>query len=149
MDEGIALLVPQLQCPTVGVVVDALHQTDFRAVAAGCLHLGDRGAVGQTDYGLNPVALGGQGHALGVVAGGTGDDAPRLLLLCQLGHFIVGSANFKGAGNLQIFSFQIQLPAGAQLGGVEDIRLTDDIAQRIIGLVDRVQGQLFGGVFHR
>ena len=149
VDEGIALLVPQFQRPAVGVVVDALHQTDFRAVAAGGLHLGDGGPVGQADDGLDAVALGGQCHTLGVVSGGTGDDAPRLLLLRQLGHFIVGSADFKGAGDLQIFGFQIQLPAGAQLGGVEDIRLTDDAAQCVIGLVDRVQGQLFGGIFHR
>ena len=50
---------------------------------------------------------------------------------------------------MQIFGFQIQLPAGAQLGSVENIRLADDAAQRVIGLVDRVQGQLFGGIFHR
>ena len=108
MNEGISHFLLQLQCLLIGVVIAALHQADLSAEALGGLHLGDGGVVRQADDGLDTVFGSRQRHTLGVIAGRAGDYALRFFLLRQHGDFISGTAHLEGAGDLQIFRFQIQ-----------------------------------------
>ena len=101
VDEGVALLLFQLQGLVVGVVIHAGDEADLRAVALGGLHLGDGGGVRQADQGGNAALAGSQRHALGVVAGGAGDDALSLFLIGEHGDFVAGAAKLKGTGLLQ------------------------------------------------
>ena len=97
------MLVPQFQSLIVGVVINAGHQADLGAIALGCLHLGDGRRVRQADQRRNTALGGGQSHALGMVAGGTGDHAVLFFLFTQHGDLIAGAAKLKRTGILQIF----------------------------------------------
>ena len=105
MDKGIALFLLQFQRLVIGVVVDAFHQADLCAIALGRLHLGDGCAVRQTDQGRNAAFGGRQRHALRMVAGGAGNDASGLFLFGKHCNLVAGTADFEGAGFLQVFRF--------------------------------------------
>ena len=69
------------------------REHDARAVALRGLHLGDGRGAGHDDGGGDAVLRGGVGHALGVVAGGRGDDGRGLAALDH-GADLVGRAAY-------------------------------------------------------
>ena len=113
VDKGVAVLLLQFQSLVVGVVVDTGYQADLGTVALGGLHLGDGGGIGQADQGRDAALAGGQRHALGVVAGGAGDDALGLFLIGKHSDFIAGAPKLERAGFLQALGLQVE---GAVLG---------------------------------
>ena len=113
VDKGVAVLLLQLQSLVVGVVVDTGYQADLGTVALGGLYLGNGGGIGQADQGGNAALAGGQRHALGVVAGGAGDDTLGLFLIGKHSDFIAGAPKLERAGLLQALGLQVE---GAVLG---------------------------------
>ena len=105
MDEGVTVLLLQLQRPVIGIVVAALHQTDLGAVALGGLDLGDGRRIRQADQGGNAAFGGRQRHTLCMVSGGAGDHALGFLFLAELRDLVAGAPELKGTGVLQIFGF--------------------------------------------
>ena len=140
MDEGVTHFVPELQRLVVGVVVNAFDQADLCAVALGGLHLGDGGGVGQADQGGDAALAGGQRHALGVVAGGTGDDALGPLLNGELGDHVACAPELEGAGVLKIFGLQIQVTVGGDARRLGQGGGADDILQNHGSVEDLVDG---------
>ena len=141
MHEGVALLVTDLQRFLVGIVIAAVHQTDLGAVSLGGLHLGDRSAVGQADQRGNTALGGGQCHALGVVAGRTGDDAPGLFLVGQVGDLITRTAQLERTGVLQVLRLEEQFTLGGNTVGAHQLGLADDGLQSDGRLKDFIKGQ--------
>ena len=105
MDIGKALLLGQLSGQGGGLVKDLPVEDDLGPVVLGVVNLHQGSGGGHHDGGGHTGGLGGIGQALGVVACGGGDEAPLLLLLGEGADFIVGAANFVGAGHLHIFRF--------------------------------------------
>ena len=138
VDEGLAGLLLDFDRFRVGVVVDPLDQHDVRPVALGRLNLLDRRAGGDADGRLDVVFPGGEGDALGVVAGRAGDDAGRFLGVRELGNLIVGAADLEGAGHLQILRLEIQVAAGHQLGSLHQLGPVEDLFQDKRSLIDFV-----------
>ena len=143
VDEGIPLLIPELQRPIVGIVVHPVDELHLRAVFFGGLHLGDGCAIGQTDDGFDPVLGGGEGYALGMVARRAGDNAMGFLLVGQLGNLIVGSAHLEGAGHLQIFRLQVHLAAGINVGRVYQVGHADDVFEHIRRMIHLIHCLLY------
>ena len=106
VDEGVAFAVSQFECFIVRVVVDPGNEADVRAVFLGGFHFGDGSVVRQADEALRAGLRRGQCHALGMVAGGAGDDAPGLLFVGKLGDLVCGTADLEGTGDLQVFGFE-------------------------------------------
>ena len=140
MDERQPLLIPQAHRLSVGVVVHAGHQHHVGAVAAGGLDLGDRRALGDADGGLDAHVPGSVGHALGVVPGGAGDDAPRLLLVGEGGDLVVRAPELERAGFLQAVGLQIEVAAGHQPLGGDHRRAVDDGLEHPLGIVQHGHG---------
>ena len=70
VNEGVALLIAELESLRVGVVVNALYQADLCAVGLGSLYLRDRRAVGQADERLDTGSGSRESNALRVVSCG-------------------------------------------------------------------------------
>ena len=100
MDQGRAGLLLGLDGCGVGVVIGALGQNDLRAQPLGCLHLADGGAVRHINHAAHALPRGGQGHALGMVAGAAGNNTGFFLLLRQLADLIVSASQLEAAGDL-------------------------------------------------
>ena len=141
MDEGIALLLLELARLLVGIVIDARHEADLRAVALGGLDLRDRGAVRQADQRLDAVLGRGERHALGMVTGRARDNALGLLLVAQLRDLVIRAAHLERAGDLEILGLEVNVRVLADLRGMDDVRLPDDALQHIAGMIDLVQRQ--------
>ena len=107
MGEGVALLLGQPGCFCRRIVIVAGHQHHFAAVAAGGFDLEDRRAFRHADDGVDAESCRGQRHTLGVVAGGTGDDALRRFLRRQIADLVEGAPDLEGAGLLQVFGFDV------------------------------------------
>ncbi len=127
VDEGIAVLVAELKGFVIGIVIDAVYHNNLGAVALGGFNFRDGGAVGEADIAFNAVTGGGEGNALGVVAGRAGDDTARLFIICKIADFEIGAADFKRAGNLQVFGFEVDVGAVAYVGGIDHIGFADNI----------------------
>ena len=69
MNEGVAVLVAQLQCFLVGIVVDARHEAHLGTQPLCCLHLADGCALGQADERFYAHGRSAERHALRVVSG--------------------------------------------------------------------------------
>ena len=139
MNEGVALLVAQIERSLIGVVVNAVDKADVRAELAGGLHLGDGGAVRQADQRLDAALGGSEGNALRVVAGGAGDDAPCLFLVGEGSDLIVSASDLEGACHLKTFRLQVYVRLGIQLGSVNQIRAAQDALEHIGGVIEFVQ----------
>ena len=102
-------------------------EDDLGPVVLGIVHLHQGGGGGHDDGGGHAGGLGSVGHALGVVAGGGGDQAPFPLFLGQGADLIVSAPDLVGAGDLHIFGLEID-PVAAALGqgrGVDETGLPD------------------------
>ena len=106
-----------------------------------CIRDSQGSGGGHDDGGLHPGGLGGIGHALGVVAGGGGDESPRFLLLAQQAGFIVRAADFVRAGDLQVFGLQIDFVAAqvGKIGTVNKFGIGDHAPQHAAGLLELVE----------
>ncbi len=127
VDEGIAVLVTELKGFVIGIVVDAVYHNNLGAVALGGFNFRDGGAVGKADIAFDAVAGRGEGNALGMVAGRTGDDTARFFFFGKVADFEIRAANFKRAGNLQVFGFKVNVGAVAYVGGIDHIGFADNI----------------------
>ena len=79
----------------LGLVEVVALEEHRRAVAPGCLHLGEGSARGHDDGAGYAKVAGRQGDALGVVAGAGGDDARGLLFGSQGGDLVGGAADLE------------------------------------------------------
>ena len=147
MDEGIALLVPQADGLGIGVVVHAGYQHHLRAVAAGGLDLGQGRALGDADDGMDAHVAGGKRHALGMVSGGAGDNAPRFLLVRQRGDLVVCAPQLERAGLLQAVSLQKETAVLGDTGAGDHGRFVDDAGQYPLGVVQHGHSQHSGSSF--
>ena len=132
MDEGELLLLAQPHGLRVGVVVYAGHQHHVGTVAAGGLDLAQGRPLGDADGGGDAHVAGGEGHALRVVSGGAGDDAPLFLLVGEGGDLVVSPPQLKGARLLQAVRLQIKVAVGHDVprghnGGVVYHRIQDPL----------------------
>ena len=94
----------------IGAGHDEFHHVsavDFDAVAFLF-----RGGGGHVDAAGNAHAAAGEGHPLGVVAGGGGDDTGGALGVGKLRYSVDGAPDFIGADVLEVFAFQIDFGAG-------------------------------------
>ena len=105
VDKGHTGFLLQLHRAVVGVIVGALDQLDPGTQPLGAFYLHNRGGIRHTHHAGYAHAGGCQRHALRVVACRTGNYALGAFLLGQLADFIVGAAQLKAAGHLQIFGF--------------------------------------------
>ena len=127
VDIGQPLLLRQLGGQLGGLVKDLTVEDDLGPVVLGIVHLHQGGGGGHDDGGGHAGGLGSVGHALGVVAGGGGDQAPLPLFLGQGADLIVSAPDLVGAGDLHIFGLEID-PVAAALGqgrGVDETGLPD------------------------
>ena len=132
MDEGELLLLAQPRGLRVGVVVHPGHQHHIGTVAAGGLDLAQGRPLRNADGGGNAHAAGGKGHALCVVSGGAGDDAPLFLLVGEGGDLVVSPPQLEGARLLQAVRLQIKVAVGHDVprghnGGVVYHRIQDPL----------------------
>ena len=139
MNEGHAGLLLQLHGAVMRVVVGALDQLDLGTETLCALYLHNRGTVRHTDNAFDAHAGRGQCHALRMVARRAGNDALRALLRGQLADFVVCAADLEAACNLQIFGFQVQIGAGAQACGGDQVGLAGDLLQDELSMVDFIQ----------
>ena len=139
VDEGHAGLLLQLHGAVMGIIIGALDQLYVCAQPFGALHLHNRRAVRHTDNALDAHAGGGQRHALRVVARRAGNHALGTLLGRELADFIVGTAHLEAAGDLQILGFQVEVGAGAQARGCNQVGLAGNLLQDEFGVVDFIQ----------
>ena len=139
VDEGHTGLGLQLDGVVVGVVVGAGHQAYFRAQALGVFHLHDGRAVGHTDNAADAHPGSRQGHALGVVAGRTGDDPLGPLCLGQLADLVVGAPDFEAAGHLQVFGLEVQPASLGQLRRFDQVGAAGDVLEDKGGVIDFIQ----------
>ena len=137
--EGVALLGGETVRLRRGVVVSTGDQDDLSAVVLGGLHLADGGPGGHADDGADAEPGGGEGHALGVVAGAAGDDAPGPLLLRQGAELVVGAPELEGTGELQVL--RLHVDAAAQGLGAGQGRHPGHAPQPLLGLPDHFHGQ--------
>ena len=140
MDEGEALLVPQAHGLSVGIVVHAGDEDHVRAIAAGGLDLGKGRALRDAYRGLDAHIAGGEGHALGVVAGGAGDDAALLLLVGKGGDLVVRAPELERAGLLQAVGLQVKVTAGDDAFRLDHRRPIDDGLQHPLCIVQHCHG---------
>ena len=139
MNEGHAGLLLQLHGAVMRVVVGALDQLDLGTEALCALYLHNRGTVRHTDNAFDAHAGRGQRHALRMVARRAGNDALCTLLRGQLADFVVRAADLEAACNLQIFGFQVQIGAGAQACGGDQVGLAGNLLQDELSMVDFIQ----------
>ena len=99
----------------MGFVEDFAVQDDARAVAARGRDLGQRRLDGHDDRGLDAGDRRGHGHALGVVAGRSGDDASRAGLGGEGQDAVQRAAQLVRARALQVLVLEPD-PTAAQLG---------------------------------
>ena len=140
-DIGQALFFGQFHGVVCGVVEYGTLQDDPGPVLLGAVHFHQRCGGGHDDGGFHAGHLGGVGHALGVVAGGGGDQALGLLFFRQLAGFIVSAADLVGAGDLQVFGLEIDLVA-AQVGkilAVDKLGVRNHAAQNAAGFLELIQ----------
>ena len=109
MGKGIALFPGKALRFPGGVVIDSRDQDDLGAVAPCRLHLQDGCALRHTDDRLDPETGGGQGDALGVVAGAAGDDAAGGLFGGEVADLVVGAADLEGSGLLKVLRLNEQI----------------------------------------
>ena len=139
MGEGVAVELGQAVGLPGSVVIHAGDQDHFRAVALGGLHLADGGAGGHADDGLDAQLGGGQGDALGVVAGGAGDDTALGLIGGQRTDLVVSAADLEGTGQLQVLSLDVQIVR--DLGCGIQRRPAGDTPEGGLGVLDHFQCQ--------
>ena len=116
-------------------------------VVLGVVHLHQGGGGGHDDGGGHPGGLGGVGYALGVVAGGGGDQTPGLLLLGEGTDLEVGAPDLIGSGDLHVFRLQIDVVAAAfgEVGRVDQRRGPQDALEDASGVFELFKGQHHGG----
>lgn len=98
-----------------GVVVAIAAEVDFDplvAVVEDGLLFDAWGGARHVDAGVDVELFGGEGDALGVVAGGGGDDAVVGLFWGEGGHDVAGAAPFVGFYGGEVFTFDPNLWAG-------------------------------------
>ena len=140
VDEGSASLLLGFHRSGVGVVIGAGHQHHLGAQALGGLHLADGGRIGHVDHALRPLAGGGQGDALGVVAGAAGDDSGLLLLVAQLADLIIGAPELEAAGHLEVLCFEIELRVAQKIGRVNEVGAARHLLEYEGCVIDLIQG---------
>ncbi|MCY1302282.1 hypothetical protein D9M70_519320 [compost metagenome] len=114
-EDGIAL-GRQLRADRRPVLGIAVIEHDIGAIAAGRRHLHFGRILRHHDRRGNTLQPCGIGDRLRMVAGGEGDDAPLLAAFLQGGDRIVGTAEFEGAGALEIFRLEEKPRAGGGIG---------------------------------
>ena len=138
MYKSITFFIAQLNGTLVSIVIDTGHQTDVRTIAAGCLHLADGSAFGQTDEALDAIVLCSQCHTLGMVSGRTCNHTAGFLLIGELRNLVTSASHLETTGYLQVLRFQINVGFGIQTGSLNQICPTNHLAQNISGLVKTV-----------
>ena len=141
MDEGIALLVPQADGLGIGVVIHTGDQHHLRAIAAGGLNLGQGRTLRNTDHRVDAHVAGGKRHALRMVSGGAGNNAPRLFLVRQRGDLVIRAAQLERAGLLQAVGLQEQAALVGDAGAGDHRGLVDDAGQYALGVVQHCHSQ--------
>ena len=102
VDEGQAFALADIIGFGLGFVEVQAAQHDLCAMAAGLLDLAEGRGAGHHDRGGDAEATGMIGHALGMVAGGSGDDACLALGFRQVGETVQGAALLEGGGELEV-----------------------------------------------
>lgn len=90
----------------------------------------DGGGTGwHYDGGRDAEVFGGEGDALGVVAGGTGDDAFPAEGGGDVCHFVVGAPDFEGEDGLEVFALEEDFvgETGGEVVGVCDGGFGEDV----------------------
>ena len=90
----------------VGVVVGIAVQDHLGAARLDRMHLHLRGRHRHHDDRPGAEPLGGQGHALRMVAGGSADHAAGELGRRERRHFVIGAAQLEGEDALHVLAFQ-------------------------------------------
>ena len=139
MHEGIAVLIPQLQRLLVSVIIDTRNQADLCTQTLGCLYLGDRGTLGQTDEALHSHGGSAESHTLCVVACRTGNHTFLLLFLRELGNLIVCTSNLERPRLLEAFRFQINITIWVDSWCMNQLSFSNHVAQHEAGLVEIVK----------
>lgn len=131
VNEGVALLIAELESLRVGVVVNALYQADLCAVGLGSLYLRDRRAVGQADERLDTGSGSRESNALRVVSCGAGDNALCLLLVAELGDLEIRAAHLERTSYLEVLGLEIDLGLLVDLGSLDEVGLPDDFLENV------------------
>ena len=84
MNEGVAMLVLQLQCLLVGIIIDTRYQTDLCTETLGGFHLTNRSTLWQTDKTLHSHGGGTESYTLSMIASRTGYHTLRLFFIGEL-----------------------------------------------------------------
>ena len=141
VDVRIALRLRQLGGQLRGVVKDGAVQDDVGPVVLGVVHLHQGRGGGHDHRCLHAGGLGGVGHPLGVVASGSGNKAPRLLLRGEGADLIVGAPDLVGPGDLHIFRLEIDMvPRGfGKSHGVDQMGVRDHARKHTAGGLEILQ----------
>ena len=105
-DQGVAVLLLERARDLLAAALGGVVQHDPGAVAFGGLALDHRRVQGHDDDGRDPEQPPGEGHALGVVAGGERDDAAAPFVPGQPRDGVVGAPELEGADPLEAFALQ-------------------------------------------
>ena len=119
---GEAAFFYQLHGMIISIVIRHAFEHHFAAEIFHRIDFDLRRGFGHHNGGATAELARRQSHALGMVARAGSNHAFFKRLLRQLGHFVVGTADFKGKHRLQIFALEQHMVAGAlrkAAGGVE------------------------------
>ena len=102
----------RLGMPGCLVVIIAVQYNLCSAVAHG-VHLDAGCVLTHYDSGANTEFLCGNGHALRMVSSGCGDDPNRFLIITELRHFVIGTAQLETVHRLHVLTLQTDVKTQA------------------------------------
>ena len=139
-DKGVALGLGQVHGVFAGLVIDVAVKNDLGTVVLGALDLDERRGGGHDHYGFRARARGGEGDALGVVAGAGGDDAARELFGRKGGNLVVRAADLVGSGALHVLGLEPYAVArcGSKVGALDQLGLLRNFLDLDRGLFKRL-----------
>jgi hypothetical protein len=123
----------------IGLIEIASGEHHLGAIVAGGEHLLRRSALRHVDRCPDPEKIGGKSHPLGMIAGGSRNDAFHQRFPRLGGHEIEGAADLEGAGSLQVFTLEPERnPCQfAEMVGVDQLGPPDPFFQAVLGFVDK------------
>ena len=146
MDVGQAILLAPPCRFLCRVVEGGAVEDHIGTVVLGVVHLDEGRGGGHDDGGGDVGMLGGIGHALGVVAGGGGNETGGFLLVGQGADGVVCAANLIGTRDLHILRLQVDVIAsglGEKLG-VNEARVVQNAFEDVTCRFEIIQSHHWG-----